>query len=128
MEKAGREGRAALCFSAGAAGGRAPPPTQLHLCRSCNTESKQFCKREIEISCSDRNNQFPFPWHRKSRHQTVPHSLRLALPTALSWLQMEIQLSWKTSSSLIIHPVSELQNRKFIYVNKSCFPLILAIG
>lgn len=103
------------------------PPTQLYLCCSYNTGSEELCKWEAETGCSNGNNPFPFSWHRKSRHQPTPRSLQLALPTGLSWLQTEIQFSWKTSS-LVIHPVSGLQNRKFVCVNKSAFPLILAKG
>lgn len=119
-----RRKRIAL-FSCGTCWGKNPPPCQLYLCCLCDTGSKELCKWEAEIGSSNGNNQFPFPGHRKSRHETTPCSLWLALPTGWSWLQTEIQLGWKTSF-LIIHPVIGLQIRKFICVNKIAFPLILA--
>lgn len=120
-------GKRSALFSWGSFWGRKPPPSQLYLCCLCDMGRKVLCKWEAEISSSNGNNQFPFPWHRKSRHETTPCSLWLALPTGLSWLQTEIQFGWKTLS-LVIHPVSRLQIRKFICVNKSAFPLILAEG
>lgn len=126
--KGGARRKSSTLFFCRNRSGKNPPPTQLCPCCSCTTGGKELCKWEAEISCSKGNNQFPFPWHRKSRHQPTPHSLRLALPTGFSWLQTKIQFGLKTSSSLLIHPVGGLQNRNFTCINESPFPLISAKG
>lgn len=89
-------GKGIALFSCGSCWGRNPPPRQLYLCCLCDTGRKELFKWEAEISSSNGHNQFPFSWHRKSRHETTSCSLWLALPTGLSWLQTEIQSGWKT--------------------------------